>query len=240
MPETACLTCGNPYTWTWEEAFDKCGFCDGDLQVMTEDVVEYLSSRGYTVESEQWGLHNTIITSIKKDGVELIPESADCGYDDPRDYLPADVIQLLDAIPDTEPLAHKPSSSAFDVMLAALHNVAEDCRMALNGEWDRGDNGFEATLEVVTNAIDAATQAATVPPPQTPHAEPPAITRDQFMAFFRDDLFHHHVTPDDCVEIFRSVMVGASDFTKPLIDDVLHAYGLSYDDLPTTSREVVA
>lgn len=39
------------------------------------------------------------------------------------------------------------------MMLAALETVAEDCQMALSGEWDRGDDGFEATLDVVNTAI---------------------------------------------------------------------------------------
>ena len=44
---TSCNTCFNDYDWTWEEAFDKFGFNDGDGQVMTDDVVRpgWLSAR---------------------------------------------------------------------------------------------------------------------------------------------------------------------------------------------------
>jgi hypothetical protein len=82
--------------WTWEEAFDKFGFDDGDGLVMTYRVASALESAGYAVGYDAWGMHNTIIRSIKKDGVELIPDSAELGYDDPRQYLPADIVQHLD------------------------------------------------------------------------------------------------------------------------------------------------
>jgi hypothetical protein len=82
--------------WTWEEAFDKFGFDDGDGLVLTYRVVGALESENYDVDYDAWGMHNTIIRSIKKDGVELIPEDIDLGYDDPRQYLPADIVQFLD------------------------------------------------------------------------------------------------------------------------------------------------
>jgi len=54
------------------------------------------------VEVNQWGLHNTVITSIKKDGIEQIDFNAgQVGYDDPRDYLPEKIVELLDRkLPD--------------------------------------------------------------------------------------------------------------------------------------------
>jgi hypothetical protein len=85
MPDTTCHTCGHDYTWTWEEAFDKFGFGDGDSQVMTEDVADVLRSAGYRVDVEPWGLHNVVVRSIR------------FGYDDPRGYLPDAIIRLLDA-----------------------------------------------------------------------------------------------------------------------------------------------
>jgi hypothetical protein len=94
---TTCESCGTCHQWTWEEAFDKFGFGDGDGLVMTDSVAGVLIGAGYAVESQQWGLHNVVITSIKLDGVEQIPEGATIGYDDPRSYLPATIVELLDA-----------------------------------------------------------------------------------------------------------------------------------------------
>lgn len=96
MPSCTCDTCGSLYHWIWEDAFDKFGFGDGDGQVETEMVVGVLEDAGYVIEHDVWGLHNDVISSIKKDGVEQIPESADIGYDDPRTYLPAAIVTLLD------------------------------------------------------------------------------------------------------------------------------------------------
>lgn len=96
MPITECYNCGQDYNWSWEEAFDKFGFMDGDGQVETYQVEAVLTEAGYDVEIRDWGLHNTIICSIKKGGRELIPENVNLGYDDPRSYLPQDIIALLD------------------------------------------------------------------------------------------------------------------------------------------------
>lgn len=94
---TTCESCGACHEWTWEEAFDKFGFGDGDGLVMTGSVAGVLTDAGYVVKSQKWGLHNVVITSIKLDGVEQIPEGATIGYDDPRSYLPAAIVALLDA-----------------------------------------------------------------------------------------------------------------------------------------------
>lgn len=73
-------------------------------------------SAGYLVRTEPWGLHNVTIASIFNGGVELIPhDRVGCDYDDPRSYLPSDIITLLDLkLPDNgggpchEP-AHSPA-----------------------------------------------------------------------------------------------------------------------------------
>jgi len=99
MPTTECDTCGVHYRWHWEEAFDKFGFNDGDGQVETWQVQSVLEGTGYTVELVEWGLHNTIICSIKKGGIEYVPDNSSeytLGYDNPRDYLPKQIVQLLD------------------------------------------------------------------------------------------------------------------------------------------------
>jgi hypothetical protein len=103
---TTCNSCGNSHFWNWEEAFDKFGFGDGDGLVMTESVANALRKAGCDVTVEPWGCHNVVITEIKRRGQSLIPESIQLGYDDPRDYLPNDIVVLLDAefTDDTEVL----------------------------------------------------------------------------------------------------------------------------------------
>ena len=85
--------------WSWEEAFDKFGFDDGDGMVMTHEVERALEELGYTVSAESWGLHNTVITELSKDGQDLL-EGVDVGYDDPRVYLPDDLVEALDKVFD--------------------------------------------------------------------------------------------------------------------------------------------
>ncbi len=99
---TTCRVCSGKYHWDWADAFNKFGFDDGDGQIETHTVEDVLENLGYRVEADGWGFHNTIITSIKKDGIELIPNDVTLGYDNPRDYLPEKLITLLDeALPPT-------------------------------------------------------------------------------------------------------------------------------------------
>lgn len=104
MPTTECDYCGGDYRWSWTEAFDKFGFNDGDGQVETWQVESVLSEAGYVCVVEGWGMHNTVIVSIKKDEVELISQDdpgVSFGYDCPRTYLPDEIVRLLDEkLPD--------------------------------------------------------------------------------------------------------------------------------------------
>ncbi|MEQ1694822.1 MAG: hypothetical protein ABL901_03180 [Hyphomicrobiaceae bacterium] len=96
MRIAVCSQCSAEHAWDWDEAFNKFGFGDGDGLVHTATVVEVLTKAGYKAESFMWGMHNTIISSIKRKGKEQIPESAVVGYDDPREYLPRRIVKLLD------------------------------------------------------------------------------------------------------------------------------------------------
>jgi hypothetical protein len=100
MPVSKCINCHcHTFSWIWEEAFDKFGFSDGDGQNETGQVEGVLADAGYAVKMDAWGLHNEVIVSIKKDGQELIPfddPEIAFGYTDARDYLPAEIIALLD------------------------------------------------------------------------------------------------------------------------------------------------
>lgn len=86
--------------WSWEEAFDKFGFDDGDGPNFTDSVVAVLWEVGCTdVVSETWGIHNYMIHSLAYEGKVYGSESVDYewGYDDPRCYLPASLVSALDA-----------------------------------------------------------------------------------------------------------------------------------------------
>lgn len=106
MANTPCNICGGSYYWEWEDAFNKFGFGDGDFMIQTDTVALALENAGYETSTGAWMLHNTVINSIRENGTELIPESAEVGYDDPRKYLPEKIVQLLDqAFPDNESVA---------------------------------------------------------------------------------------------------------------------------------------
>ncbi len=50
------------------------------------------------------------------------------------------------------------------------------------------------------------------------------ITREDFMNFFRDDEKLNELTPDDRIEIFSQILLGNSDFSKKLLDEILSDY----------------
>jgi len=53
--------------------------------------------------------------------------------------------------------------AAAPKLLRACRTLAEDCRMALSGEWDKGDEGFQASLEFLESLIREATGRAATP-----------------------------------------------------------------------------
>ncbi len=96
---TTCDNCGGTLHWDWTEAFAKFGFGDGDGQVETWQVEAVLVEAGYDIKVEEWGLHNLVIMSIKKDGEELIPYDNPAytfGYDNPREHFPESLVKFLD------------------------------------------------------------------------------------------------------------------------------------------------
>lgn len=52
------------------------------------------------------------------------------------------------------------------------------------------------------------------------------ISREDFLKFFRDDDKLNELTTDDRVEIFKTILVGSSDITKDLLDDILSDYSV--------------
>jgi hypothetical protein len=47
------------------------------------------------------------------------------------------------------------------------------------------------------------------------------ISRDEFMAFFRDNESLNTLSPDDRIEIFSTILLGSSDFKKPLFEEIV-------------------
>ena len=97
MVDMKCDTCGNSYHCS--EAFSKFGFDDGDGEVKTPLIAQALEVAGHHVKYSRWSPHNTIIYSVCKDGIEYMPVDNPqyrIGYNDPMEYLPADILNLLD------------------------------------------------------------------------------------------------------------------------------------------------
>lgn len=53
------------------------------------------------------------------------------------------------------------------------------------------------------------------------------MTREQFMAFFRDDEKLRSLTADDRIEVFLQVLTGGSDITKDLLEELISDYQVS-------------
>ena len=52
------------------------------------------------------------------------------------------------------------------------------------------------------------------------------FTRDDFMAFFKDNEKICELSPDDRIEVFSTILIGNSDFTKKLFDDIFADYAI--------------
>ncbi len=50
------------------------------------------------------------------------------------------------------------------------------------------------------------------------------ITRDDFMAFFRDNEKLNSLSVDDRIEVFSTILLGSSDFKKKLFDNIFSDY----------------
>ena len=50
------------------------------------------------------------------------------------------------------------------------------------------------------------------------------ISREDFMKFFRDTEKLNELTSDDRVEIFRGILLGSSDFSKDILNEILSDY----------------
>lgn len=52
------------------------------------------------------------------------------------------------------------------------------------------------------------------------------MTRDDFMEFFRDNEKLNTLSADDRVEIFQQILLGSSDITKELLENLLMDYAV--------------
>ena len=52
------------------------------------------------------------------------------------------------------------------------------------------------------------------------------LSNEDFMRFFRDTEKLNELTPADRIEIFRTILLGSSDFSKDLIDEILVDYAV--------------
>ncbi len=57
---------------------------------------------------------------------------------------------------------------------------------------------------------------------------PETITRNQFMAFFRNDESLIELSIDDRIEVFSTILIGSSDFKKPLFDEMFSDYSVNH------------
>lgn len=53
------------------------------------------------------------------------------------------------------------------------------------------------------------------------------ISREDFLKFFRDTEKLDELTPDDRIEIFRTVLLGSSDLTKDLLNEIFVDYSVN-------------
>lgn len=61
------------------------------------------------------------------------------------------------------------------------------------------------------------------------------VTRNEFMAFFRDEECLQTLSVDDRIEVFATILLGSSDFTKELLDNILCDYGVEHLHIIETS-----
>ncbi len=56
----------------------------------------------------------------------------------------------------------------------------------------------------------------------------PVMTRNDFMDFFRDGELLNTLYVEDRIEIFSTILLGSSDFTKELFDDLFSDYCIEH------------
>ena len=63
------------------------------------------------------------------------------------------------------------------------------------------------------------------------------LKSEDFMIFFRDDEKLNELTAEDRVEVFRTILVGSSDLTKELFDEILSDYNVDHLEILEIKNE---
>ncbi|WP_226064716.1 hypothetical protein [Kaistella polysaccharea] len=63
------------------------------------------------------------------------------------------------------------------------------------------------------------------------------ISREDFVKFFRDDEKLNELTADDRIEIFRTILIGNSDFSKKLSEEIFQDYSVSNLEIIDNTEE---
>lgn len=58
------------------------------------------------------------------------------------------------------------------------------------------------------------------------------MNREQFLEYFRSEQFDDEIDTNERIEIFKQCLLGASDITKELLEELFDEYGV--DDLKVT------
>lgn len=61
------------------------------------------------------------------------------------------------------------------------------------------------------------------------------MNREVFMDFFRDDEKLNQLTPADRMEVFSTILLGGTDITKKLLEEILSDYSVSNLKVITTN-----
>ena len=62
-------------------------------------------------------------------------------------------------------------------------------------------------------------------------------TRESFINYFQNDEKHQELSVDDRIEIFRTILLGSSDITKDLLNDILSDYNVSNHEIIEVNYE---
>lgn len=101
-------------------------------------------------------------------------------------------------------------------------------------------DGSDITKELLNEMI--SDYSADIEIVDSPNAK--SYDRDDFMSFLRDESKLDQLTREERTEVFRNALVGSSDFTKEVFEELFKKYGIEglevmKDDKPTLTNKVV-
>lgn len=99
MSVSFCNQCQGTYNWHWQEAFFKISCWS--LKSNTCCVESLLARAGYRVHIAG-GRKRNVIRYIKMNGIDQIPTNARIGHNNPQEYLPPEIVTILDKAFPTE------------------------------------------------------------------------------------------------------------------------------------------